>query len=206
MSSYNSLPDIKVIPLLAGNQKVVNTATRKGKPARIQAALRDIRWMKIQEFLNSSNLASNTRKVYERELRRFLNWTELLWGKIKPRHISQYKAYLTEEVRTDKAKPLSKSSINSAIATLKSFFGWMAQFYPDLVAANPTAGVRFEKIPLPPAQSLTKEQMQQVWSSLEANTKLGTMIPENHNRPNYPAKFSPATSRQSLSRWRICCR
>jgi len=40
----------------------------------------------------------------------------------------------------------------------------------------------------------------------EANTKLGTMIPENHNRPDYPAEFSPATSRQSLSRWRICCR
>jgi hypothetical protein len=25
----------------------------------------------------------------------------------------------------------------------------MAQFYPDLVAANPTAGIKFEKIPLP---------------------------------------------------------
>jgi integrase/recombinase XerD len=82
-------------------------------------------------------------------LKRFLNWTELLWGEIKPRHISQYKAYLTAEVRTDKDKSLSKSSINSALATLKSFFGWMAQFYPDLVAANPTAGVKFEKIPLP---------------------------------------------------------
>ena len=54
----------------------------------------------------------------------------------------------------------------SAIATLKSFFGWMTQYYPDLVAANPTEGVKFEKIPLPPAQSLTKEQMQQVWEIL----------------------------------------
>lgn len=122
--------------------------------------------VKIQEFLNSSNLAPNTRKVYERELRRFLSWTELLWGEIKPRHISQYKAFLTEEVKTDKNKPLSKNSINSAIATLKSFFGWMAQFYPDLVAVNPTEGVKFEKIPLPPAQSLTKEQIQQVWEAL----------------------------------------
>ena len=167
MNSYNPLPEIKVVPLTSISCETGLPQLKRGKAAKIKTAPRDIRWLKIQEFLNSSNLASNTRKVYERELRRFLNWTELLWGEIKPRHISQYKAYLTEEVRTDKDKPLSKSSINSAIATLKSFFGWMAQFYPELVAANPTAGVKFEKIPLPPAQSLTKEQMHQVWSALE---------------------------------------
>ena len=168
MSSYNPLPEIKVIPLITSNGESGSPQFKKGRLARIKTATADIRQLKIQEFLNSSNLAPNSRKVYERELRRFLSWTELLWGEIKPRHISQYKAYLTEEVRTDKDKPLSKSSINSAIATLKSFFGWMAQFYPDLVAANPTAGVKFEKIPLPPAQSLTKEQTQQVWSALES--------------------------------------
>ena len=166
MNSYNFLPDIKVIPLLPSDQETVTAATRQGKPARIKTAPRDIRWLRMQEFLNSNSLAPNTRKVYERELKRFLSWTELLWGEIKPRHISQYKAYLIQEVRTDKDKPLSKSSINSAIATLKSFFGWMAQYYPDLVADNPTEGVKFKKIPLPPAQSLTKEQMQQVWEVL----------------------------------------
>jgi len=166
MTSYNPLPEIKVIPLTSVSSEPVSLQRLRGRPARIQPALPDIRCIKVREFLNSSNLAPNTRKVYERELKRFLNWTELLWGEIKPRHISQYKAYLTAEVRTDKDKSLSKSSINSAIATLKSFFGWMAQFYPDLVAANPTAGIKFEKIPLPPAQSLTKEQMQQVWEAL----------------------------------------
>ncbi len=148
MSSYKPLPEIKIIPLITSNDESVSPQPQKGRSVKIKTATVDIRQIKIQEFLNSSNLAPNTRKVYERELRRFLNWTELLWGEIKPRHISQYKAYLTEEVRTDKDKPLSKSSINSAIppcgqrfaiATLKSFFGWMAQFYPDLVAANPTA-------------------------------------------------------------------
>jgi integrase/recombinase XerD len=48
----------------------------------------------MEEFLNSSVLAPNSRKVYERELRRFLTWTELLWGEIKPRHVAQYKALL----------------------------------------------------------------------------------------------------------------
>ncbi len=43
-----------------------------------------------------------------------------------------------------------------------SLVGW-GQTYPEGVATNPTVGVKFEKIPLLPAQSLTPEQMQQVW-------------------------------------------
>lgn len=167
INSYNALPEIKVVPLTVSNWEPNSTQFRKGKPAKMPTGLTDIRWMKIEEFLNSSALASNSRKVYERELHRFLTWTELLWGEIKPRHISQYKAYLMEEVRTGKGQPLSKSSVNSAIATLKSFFGWIVQTYPDLVATNPTVGVKFEKIPLPPAQSLTREQMQQVWDVID---------------------------------------
>jgi len=104
---------------------------------------------------------------FENCCKRFFAWTELLWSEIKPRHIAQYKAYLMEEVRIEKDKPLSKSSVNSAIATLKSFFGWMTQTYPEVVATNPTVGVKFEKIPLPPAQSLTVEQIQQVWDVID---------------------------------------
>lgn len=147
MSSFNPLPEIKVVSLTASSFEPNSTQLRRGRPAEMPAASADIRSTKVREFLNSSALAPNSRKVYQRELGRFLTWTELLWSEIKPRHISQYKAYLMEEVRTDKGKPLSKSSINRAIATLKSFFGWMMQTYPDLVATNPTAGVKFEKIP-----------------------------------------------------------
>ena len=43
----------------------------------------------------------------------------------------------------------------------------MTQTYPEGVATNPTAGVKFEKIPLPPAQSLTSEQMQKVWEVID---------------------------------------
>jgi len=34
----------------------------------------DLRWLKIEEFLNSTNLSANSRKVYEREMRRFLGF------------------------------------------------------------------------------------------------------------------------------------
>ncbi len=164
MNSY--LPEIKVIPLT--NSSTSNLAqVKRSRRNKTQTVSTDIRSPKIQEFINSSNLAPNTRKVYERELRCFLTWTDLLWAEIKPRHISHYKAYLMEEARTDKDKPLSKNSINSAIATLRSFFNWLTQFYPDLMAINPAAGVKFEKIPLPPAQSLTERQVQQIWAVLE---------------------------------------
>jgi integrase/recombinase XerD len=168
MSSVNHLPSVQVISLIASHPVAAEPQSRKqrGKP-RLLTRSADIRWPKVQEYLNSNNLAPNSRKVYERELRRFLGWTELLWGEIKPRHIAQYKAYLLEAVQSAAGKSLSKSSVNSAIAVLKSFFGWLSRFYPELISTNPTAGVKFEKISIPPAQSLTPEQMQSVWEALK---------------------------------------
>ncbi|MDB9317135.1 MULTISPECIES: phage integrase N-terminal SAM-like domain-containing protein [Cyanophyceae] len=127
----------------------------------------DIRFVKVQEFLRSNNLAPNSRKLYERELKRFLAWTELHYHEMRPRHFGQYKEYLRDDVRTDTGKPLAKSSMNAGIAALKSFFKWMCYTYPEIIATNPTLGIKLEKIPLPPAQSLTPEEMQRVWSALE---------------------------------------
>ncbi|MDZ4871516.1 MAG: hypothetical protein CLLPBCKN_000904 [Chroococcidiopsis cubana SAG 39.79] len=149
MDNRDRLPPIKVISLQTGSFDAAPHLTRRGRPAKIGAALTDIRVTKVREFINSNNLAPNSRKVYERELRRFIAWTDLLWGEIKPRHIAQYKAYLVEEVQSQSGRALSKSSINSAIATLKSFFGWLVLAYPDILAVNPTASVKLEKIPLP---------------------------------------------------------
>ena len=56
----------------------------------------DLRRVTVQEFLRSSNLAPSSRKAYERELRRFLGWTELTWGELKLRHLAQYKQFLQE--------------------------------------------------------------------------------------------------------------
>lgn len=168
MDSSDHLPQIKVISLNSGSLDATPPAQpRRGRAAKIGMALTDIRITKVREFINSNNLAANSRKVYERELRRFIAWTDLLWGEIKPRHVAQYKAYLVEEVQTQSGKSLSKSSINSAIATLKSFFDWIVQAYPDILAVNPTNSVKLEKIPLPPAQSLTAEQVQRIWAATE---------------------------------------
>ncbi|BBD62904.1 phage integrase family protein (plasmid) [Nostoc sp. HK-01] len=156
----NNLPPIKLIPLDAEKLQALQ------RPERARPTT-DIRHVKVLEFLRSNNLSVNSRKLYERELKRFLGWTQLHYNELRPRHLALYKEYLRDEVQTDTGKQLSKSSINAGISALKSFFKWMCYTYPEIIATNPTLGIKLEKIPLPPAQSLTPEQMEKVWAALE---------------------------------------
>ena len=39
--------------------------------------------------------------------------------------------------------------------------------YLDILAINSIASVNLEKIPLPPAQSLTAEQVERLWAAVE---------------------------------------
>ena len=141
----------------------------RGRSAHI-ATPSDIRWPLVQEFLRSSRLSSNSQKLYERELKRFLGWTQCRWFELQSRHLGLYKAYLMElEIIT--GKKLSKNSLNSALTALKSFFRWLCQFHPELCPKNPTEGVKFERVPLPPAQNLTPEEMERVWSAVAQRTE-----------------------------------
>ena len=164
------IPTVRLIPVGQSVDKVIaidgegNGRSRRGRPEQI-AAPADIRWPVVQEFLRSSNLSENSRKLYERELKRFLGWTQCAWADLKLRHLGLYKAYLME-LEVSEGKKLSKNSLNSALTALKSFFKWLCQFHPELCPVNPTEGVKFEKVPLPPAQSLTPEEMARVWDAI----------------------------------------
>ncbi|WP_017653107.1 tyrosine-type recombinase/integrase [Fortiea contorta] len=162
--SADSLPPIKLIPI---EDTALNRELGVSKRPAKTTAPTDIQWVKVLEFLRSNNLAPNSRKLYERELKRFLGWTQLNYHELRSRHLGQYKQYLMSEVCTDAGKPLSKSSVNASLAAIKSFFKWLTLTYPEIITTNPTQGVKLEKVPLPPAQSLTAEQMQSVWSALE---------------------------------------
>jgi integrase/recombinase XerD len=61
------------------------------------------------------------------------------------------------ELEVATGKKLSKNSLNSALTALKSFFQWLCQFRVELCSKNPTEGVKFERVPMPPAQSLTSD-------------------------------------------------
>ncbi|BAZ33891.1 phage integrase family protein (plasmid) [Cylindrospermum sp. NIES-4074] len=166
-NSSASLPPIKLIPLDDETANITDIQ-RRGIKGKIKSTLpTDIRWVKVQEFLRSNNFALNSRKLYERELKRFLGWTELHYHELRSRHLAQYKEYLMTEVCIEGDKPLSKSSINAALAAIKSFFKWLTFTYPEMIITNPTLGIKLEKVPVPPAQSLTEKEMQQVWAALE---------------------------------------
>ena len=141
----------------------------RGRSAQI-ATPTDIRWPLVQEFLRSSSLSPNSQKLYERELKRFLGWTQCRWSELQSRHLGLYKAYLLE-LEIAAGKKLSKNSLNSALTALKSFFRWLCQFHPELCPKNPTEGVKFERVPLPPAQNLTPEEMERVWSAIAQRTE-----------------------------------
>jgi integrase/recombinase XerD len=79
----DALPPIKLIPFsTVAVEPTARTPRKLGRAARIQTP-HDLRWVKVQEFLRSSGLSPNTRRAYERDLKRFLNWTKLHWQELR---------------------------------------------------------------------------------------------------------------------------
>jgi len=166
LPSPPSVPPIKVIPI-DHSQPPTPYSPRTKKRA---AAFTDMRWLKVQEFLEGSNLDKNSKTAYERELKRWLGWTDLGWHEVKSRHLAQYKKHLSE-TPTTRGRARAKSSVNVAVTALRSFFRWMSTVYPDLVPTNPAAHLKMEKVPLPPPQNLSPEQLTLIWAALD---QLGT--------------------------------
>ena len=73
--SLPALPPIRLISiqLVVGSELPISARSVQQRSVQPVA---DLRWLRVEEFLNSSNLSANSRKVYERELRRFLSWTD----------------------------------------------------------------------------------------------------------------------------------
>ncbi len=78
----DSLPAIKLIPL--DNESPLNIQRIRSAKSTKTALPTDIRWVKVLEFLRSTNLSSNSRKLYERELKRFLGWTQTALSRVAP--------------------------------------------------------------------------------------------------------------------------
>ncbi|MBR8832127.1 MAG: tyrosine-type recombinase/integrase [Chlorogloea purpurea SAG 13.99] len=118
----------------------------------------DLRYVRVEEFLKARALSDNTQKAYRRELHRFLDWKDLPWGNITPRHITLYKEYLRST--------LTDSSLNRALSALKSFFDWLGRTYPDVLPLDPTKTVSLNKLPSPPARDLSDTEEEALRSAL----------------------------------------
>lgn len=117
----------------------------------------NLRQVWVAEFLTTKAITDNTRKAYQRELKRFMEWTDLNWQQITPRLIAQYKVDL-------KASGLKPSSVNRALAALKSFFKWLRQ--AERISINPTELIESEILQPSVAQDLYPEQMKALEAAL----------------------------------------
>lgn len=129
-------------------------------PQQLTPPPTDMRELRVEEFLKARSLSANFQKAYRLELGQFLAWTDRSFAELTPRQIAQFKAHLLE-------KGLAVTSVNRALATLKSFFKWLHQVYPDLVESNPTPAVSMEKVPLPPDRDLSPQEIAALYDALE---------------------------------------
>jgi integrase/recombinase XerD len=126
----------------------------------------DIRLPIVHEFLRSSNLEANSRRLYERELKQFMAWVEVPFGSVTASLLGRYRAYLEQERKTQKGTPLSRNSINAAITALKSFFGWLHLTYPHQCPNNPAVSIKWLKTTLSTPQDLSQAALSWIWATL----------------------------------------
>ncbi|MEO0771293.1 MAG: phage integrase N-terminal SAM-like domain-containing protein, partial [Cyanobacteria bacterium J06649_4] len=94
----------------------------------------------VDEFLGDREIRPNTKKAYLRQLRGFQVWCEFKhWGKITDSDVSRYKAHLKSKPTKSGKVGLSPASVNQAIATLQSFFKWLAT--KRYLTYNPTLNI-----------------------------------------------------------------
>ncbi|MBV8885165.1 MAG: site-specific integrase [Chroococcidiopsidaceae cyanobacterium CP_BM_RX_35] len=112
----NSLPPIRLISF-------------DSAPAQeqLQTTPQDLRFLRRvkRSYPVRESLSVNSQRAYRRELTRFLQWTDRPLKDITPRQIAQFKFHLLEQ-------GLTATSVNRALATLKSFFSWLMKAYPEV--------------------------------------------------------------------------
>jgi integrase/recombinase XerD len=119
-----------------------------------------LRQLRVDEFLQARSLSSNSQRAYRRELQRFLSWTDQPWATVTARQLAQYKTHLHQQ-------QLAPTSINRALASLKSFYRWLQKAHPAEVPLNPAEAISFETVPLPPARDLLESEVDALYAALE---------------------------------------
>ncbi|ESA37958.1 site-specific recombinase [Leptolyngbya sp. Heron Island J] len=124
----------------------------------------DLSWQRVVEFLRSRELSASTLKSYERQLQLFYSWTQNTpWHDITHRDIDRYKHHLKHRP-SKRGGMLAPTTINQALATLKSFFKWLT--VKDYITRNPTLTIEFLKEPAKPPRDLPETQVNQLFEAL----------------------------------------
>ena len=124
----------------------------------------DLSWQRMVEFLRVRELSANTHKVYERQIQLFYTWTQKKpWHDITHRDIERYKQHL-KNCPSKRGGMLAPTTINQALATLKSFFKWLT--VKDYITRNPTLTIEFLKEPAKAPRDLAEAQVDKLFEAL----------------------------------------
>lgn len=155
LTTMNSSPSesvlpIVIVPLEGGKEQ----ETRRSPPP-------DVRHWQIEEFLRQTGKAENTQRTYRGQLVRFADWCEKSWLEVTPSDIGKYRREL-------KLKGLKATSVNHALNTLKSFYGWLRRSngYP-MNQPLPTDAIDLERQPELEADHIDEDDLGQLWQALE---------------------------------------
>jgi integrase/recombinase XerD len=147
-----------ILPIDQGRDR----RTRRGrsdktKQAEATTVAIDVRLPIINEFLNTGSLEANSRRAYERALRRFIEWSEVLFAEVKPNQLAQYRDWLESSPSPKTGKPMARNSVNLEIAAIKRFFGWLSETYPRHCPTNPAAKLKQHKVTSTTPDDLSQE-------------------------------------------------
>ena len=124
----------------------------------------DLRWLRVEEFLRSRELAPNTRKAYERDLRKFIEWTNKPWHSITHRDLDRYKEELKQR-RSPQGKPLTPATINRQLAALGSLFKWLTA--RDYISKDPTLLLESLKLDEPESKELSDAEIAALYEAAQ---------------------------------------
>lgn len=125
----------------------------------------DLRHWQIEEFLRQTGKADNTQRTYRGQLIRFAAWCDKSWLNVTPSDIGKYRREL-------KRKGLKATSINHALNTLRSFYGWLRRSngYP-MNQPLPTDAIDLERQPELQAAHIEEADLAQIWQVLDFKEK-----------------------------------
>jgi integrase/recombinase XerD len=143
VSNPSAIPSVRLV--------VVGDASSK------RESVVNLRVQRIEQFLGTRNLAPNTQRNYDRQLRYFIDWLDKDWHTVTLNDLKNYKTHL-------EAKNLEQGSIGAYITSVKSCFTWMVK--AGFLEKNPAAALDIPVTPEAQGKNLESHAVQALFDAL----------------------------------------
>lgn len=119
--------------------------------------LGNLRTQRIEQFLGTRNLAANTKRNYDRQLRAFMDWVDKDWHMVTLNDLKNYKAHLEE-------RGLGLNTLGAYLTALKSFFTWMVK--AGFIDKSPAAALEIPSAPEGEGKNLEAHMVKALFNAL----------------------------------------